>query len=308
MTEDNFIRPARLHAGARVALVAPAGPVTEERMAASVARCESLGLDPVIGVNAHLRTAYLAGSDVERARDLMWAFSDPEIDAVWALRGGYGTMRLHAHLDFDVMAAARKPYIGFSDNTYLHLMLAARHVVSYHAPHPGADFPAETEAGFLRVLFGDEAPGALPLRADDPEPRTLRPGLARGRLVGGNLSLLAATCGTPAQLNARDSIVFIEEVGEPGYRIDRCFTQLIMAGALDGVRAFAFGRFTEIPEGSNEAEVEALLSNLADDFGVPAVMDFPIGHIEHNWTLPVGVPATLDANACVLDLFESAVR
>ena len=308
MTEDNFIKPARLCAGARVALIAPAGPVTEERIASSIARCELLGLDPVVGANAHLRTDYLAGSDVERARDVMWAFSDPEIHAVWALRGGYGTMRLHDHLDFDVIARTHKPYIGFSDNTYIHLMLAARRVVSYHGPHAGADFPAETEAAFLRVLFGDDPPGMLPLRSGDPEPRTLRGGLAHGRLIGGNLSLLAATCGTTAQLDARDSIVFIEEIGEPGYRVDRCLTQLIMAGALAGVRGFAFGRFTEIPEGHTEEEIMTLLADVADYFDVPAVVDFPIGHIEHNWTIPVGVPALLDADAGVLEMLAPAVR
>jgi muramoyltetrapeptide carboxypeptidase len=308
VTEDNFIRPARLRAGARVALVAPAGPVTEERIAASMARCQSLGLDPVVGPNAHLRTAYLAGSDVERARDVMWAFTDPDIDAVWALRGGYGTMRLHAHLDFDVIAATRKPYLGFSDNTYMHLMLAARRVVSFHAPHAGADFPPETEAAFLRVLFGDDPPGALPLRADDVAPATLRGGFAQGRLVGGNLSLLAASCGTPAQLAARDCIVFVEEVGEPAYRIDRCFTQLAMAGALTGVRGFAFGRFSEIPESSTEEEVTAVLRDLAESYGVPAAVNFPFGHVEHNWTLPVGGHASLDADACVLQLIEPAVH
>ena len=307
MTEDNFIRPARLRAGSRVALIAPAGPVTEERITTSVERCASLGLDPVVGANAHLRAGYLAGSDVERARDVMWAFTDPDIDAVWALRGGYGTMRLHAHLDFDVMAAARKPYIGFSDNTYIHLMLAARNVVSYHGPHPGADFPPETQAAFLHVLFGDAAPGVLPLRSQDAPPRTLRGGFAQGRLMGGNLSLLAASCGTHAQLSARDCIVFIEEVGEPAYRVDRCLTQLVMAGALEGVRGFAFGRFSDIPDDGTEDEVAEVLRNVADSFGVPAVLNFPIGHIEHNWTVPMGAPASLDADECVLDLFQPAV-
>jgi muramoyltetrapeptide carboxypeptidase len=307
VTEDNFIRPPRLRAGARVALISPAGPVTGERIEASIARCLSLGLDPVLGANAHLRTSYLAGSDVERARDVMWAFTDPDIAAVWALRGGYGTMRLHAHLDFDVIAATQKPYIGFSDNTYMHLMLAAHRVISYHAPHSGADFPPETEAAFLRVLFGDEPAGELPLRTGDVPLQTLRGGFAHGRLVGGNLSLLAATCGTPAQMRAHDSIVFIEEVGEPTYRIDRCLAQLTIAGALDGVRAFAFGRFTELPDETTDEDVAALLRDVAENFGVPAVLNFPIGHIEHNWTMPIGVQASLDADACVLQLLEPAV-
>ena len=307
MNDFNFERPARLRAGTRIALIAPAGPVTEERLSAAVARCESLGLVPVIGSNAHLRTGYLAGDDAARARDLMWAFTDPEIDAVWALRGGYGTMRLHSHLDYGVMAATRRPYIGFSDNTFLHLMLSRHGVVSYHAPHAGGDFPAESEMAFLRVLFGDEAAGLLPLRPDDPVPRMIRPGRATGMLIGGNLSLLAAACGTSAQMRAHGAIVFIEDVGEPVYRLDRCFAQLDMAGSLEGVAGFAFGRFTELPPEDNDAGLVALLSDVATRYEVPAVMNFPIGHIEHNWTVPVGVRATLDADTCTLDLLEPAV-
>jgi muramoyltetrapeptide carboxypeptidase len=307
VSDINFQRPPRLHAGARVALIAPAGPVTEARVAASAARCESMGLVPVIGTNAHLRNGYLAGDDAARARDVMWAFTDPHIDAVWALRGGYGTMRLSSHLDFDMIAAARKPYIGFSDNTFIHLMLARRGVVSYHAPHPGAEFPRESEAAFMHVMFGDEPAGMLPLRAEDFVPRTIAPGFADGILVGGNLSLLAAACGTPAQMRAHGCIVFIEDVGEPVYRLDRCFAQLDMAGSLEGVRGFAFGRFSETPPENTDQEVFALLTEVAARYEVPAVANFPIGHIEHNWTIPIGVRAALDADACTLNLLEPAV-
>ena len=303
----NFLRPPRLQAGSRVALIAPAGPVTEERIAASAARCESLGLVPVIGNNALGREAYLAGEDAARALDVMWAFSDSDIDAVWALRGGYGTMRLHNLLDFETIARARKPYIGFSDNTYVHLMLARRGVVSFHGPHAGADFPPETEAALLRVLFGDAPAGMLPIRADDPAPRTIASGLAAGKLIGGNLSLLAALCGTPAQMQSEGCIVFIEDVGEALYRMDRCFTQLDISGALNGVRGFAFGRFTEPADESSEDDVARLLGRVAARYDVPAVMNFPIGHIEHNWTVPVGVRAALDADACTLDIVEPAV-
>ena len=307
MSEFNFRRPERLHAGARVALIAPAGPLTEERIVRSAERCSALGLEPVIGSSAHLRTGYLAGDDAARARDVMWAFTDPDVDAVWALRGGYGGMRLASFLDFDLIARSQRPYIGFSDNTFMHLMLSTRSVISFHGPHPGAEFPSETEAVFLRVLFGDGAPGTLPVRSDDPAPRMLAPGGAMGRLVGGNLSMLAAACGTPAQMRAEGCIVFMEDVAEAGYRIDRCFMQLDLAGALQGVRGFAFGRFTELPEGCTDQEIVDVLTEVATRYNVPAVMNFPIGHIEHNWTLPVGVHAELDADACTLTLLEPAV-
>lgn len=307
MSEFNFRRPPRLHAGARVALIAPAGPVTEERIALSAERCSALGLLPIIGSSAHQRTGYLAGDDASRARDVMWAFTDPDIDAVWALRGGYGLMRLAELLDFDLIARAQRPYIGFSDNTFMHLMLTTRSLVSYHAPHPGADFPAETEAAFLRVLFGDGAPGTLPLRPEDPVPRTLTGGYTVGRLVGGNLSMLAAACGTAAQLRSDGCIMFVEDVAEPAYRVDRCFRQLELSGALQGVRGFAFGRFTDVPTQTNHRDIGDVLAEVAARHAVPSAMDFPIGHVDHNWTLPVGVQAELDADAGLLTLVEATV-
>ena len=236
----------------------------------------------------------------------MWAFTDPQIDAVWALRGGYGVMRLGELLDFDVIAAAARPYIGFSDNTFIHLMLSTRSVVSYHGPHPGAEFPAETEAALLQVLFSADPAGMLPLRDSDPPPRTLSPGRTQGPLVGGNLSMLAAACGTPAQMRGAGCIVFVEDVSEPAYRLDRSFAQLDLAGALAGVAGFAFGRFTESPD-EDESDITRLLTEIAQRYQVPAVMDFPIGHVEHNWTIPVGVQAALDAESCTLELLQAAV-
>lgn len=300
-----MMKPARLHAGARVALVAPAGPVTEERIARSVQCCARLGLEAVVGPNATLQHGYLAGDDTARGRDLMWAFTDPHVHAVWALRGGYGTMRLHDVVDFDVIANAHRSYIGFSDNTYIHLMLYGRGVVSYHGPHPGAEFPAETEAAFLRVLFSADSTGALPVADCDVQPETLRAGVVEGRLVGGNLSLLAAACGTPAQPRTENSILFVEDVGEPAYRIDRCFMQLEMAGVMRGVTGIAFGRFTEVPD-DGEAEVRELLGQLAERYQVPAVCNLPFGHVDYNWTIPLGVRALLDANHCSLELLETA--
>jgi muramoyltetrapeptide carboxypeptidase len=291
-----------------VALIAPAGPLTAERIDRSIERCRMLGLEPVLGNSARRRTGYFAGTDEERASDLQAALNDDSIDAIWALRGGYGTVRLLDHVDLSVMREKPKAYVGFSDNTTIHLMLFNMGVVSFHGPHPGAEFPDETRDAFERVLFSDEPAGMLPIRAADPAPRCLRPGRATGRLIGGNLSILAAACGTNACLQARNDIVFIEDVAEPTYRIDRMLAQLYHSGAFVGVAGFAFGRFTEVPESENDRPVEEVLREIADRLRVPAVMDFPIGHIEHNWTVPVGVKAELDADNATLRITEAAVR
>jgi muramoyltetrapeptide carboxypeptidase len=299
-----MIRPPRLREGARVALIAPAGPITEERIDIALDRCARLGLVPVMGAAARSRHGgYLAGSDDDRFADLQWALTAPDIDAVWALRGGYGTMRLLQRIDLAPLQADPRAYIGFSDNTAVHLALLARGVVSFHAPHAGGDSTALAEQCLHNVLFNARAAGVLPL-PESPRVLTLREGVAEGPLIGGNLALLAGMCGTPGAPVARDAILFVEDVGEHAYRLDRQWTQLALAGALEGVAGIAFGRFTDCGEAD---EVRALLQQFADEAGVPAVMQLPIGHEPDNWTLPLGVRARLDAVRGTLELLEPAV-
>lgn len=298
-----MIRPPRLREGSRVALVAPAGPIAEERIDVALDRCARLGLEPVLGRSVRARHGgYLAGTDTERLDDLQHALTDPDIDAVWALRGGYGTMRLLRDLDLAPVAASPRAYIGFSDNTAIHLALLARRVISFHAPHAGGEATELSEQCLRDVLFRAEPAGVLPLPAR--EPVTLHDGVAEGPLIGGNLALLAAMCGTPAAPVARDCILFVEDIGEPAYRLDRQWTQLLLAGALDGVAGLAFGRFTDCGESD---EVHALLHEMASSMGVPAVAELPIGHEPDNWTLPLGVRARLDAGSGTLELLEPAV-
>jgi muramoyltetrapeptide carboxypeptidase len=296
-----MIRPPRLRAGSRVALVAPAGPVLEERLELALERCRRFGLIAVPGAAARGRTGYLAGSDEERLADLQAAFGDPAYDAVWALRGGYGTMRLLARLDLSGVAAAPRAFIGFSDNTAVHLALHARGVTSFHGPNAGSDATPLTENCLERVLFEDAAAGTLPLPPDRP-PVRLHGGVAEGALIGGNLAMLAALSGTPGALRAAGRILFVEDVGETAYRLDRAWTQLVLTGALEGVRGIAYGRFTDCG-----ADVPDLLRELTAPLGVPVLAELPFGHEPDNWTLPLGVRARLDADAGVLSLLEPGV-
>lgn len=298
------LRARALRPGARVALVAPAGPLEPGRIDRAVDRCRQLALEPVVYPSAARREGYLAGSDEERLADLQAAFDDPVIDAVWALRGGYGTLRILDALDLARQRRAPIPFIGFSDNTNLHALHARLAVVSFHGPHPGADFPPETEASFRAALFSGEAPGPLMLRDGDPAPRTLAEGSAEGRLIGGNLAILASLCGSRDSISARGRILFLEDVGEPAYRVDRMLLQLLRAGVLDGVAGLAFGRFSGVRKGWGD--VAAVLAEFARRLGVPAVGDLPFGHTEHNCTLPVLSHARLDADAAILTVTESA--
>jgi muramoyltetrapeptide carboxypeptidase len=298
-------KPRALTTGSRVALVAPAGPIAPERIEASIGRCLSLGLDPVVYPSASARHRFLAGTDAERLGDLQSAFDDLSIDAVWALRGGYGTVRLIDRLDLERQRQDPIPFIGFSDNSTLHVRHAEIGTISFHAPHPGADFPPETEASFRRTLFSAEPAGRLPRREGESESRTLVGGRVEARLVGGNLCTVASLCGTQWGLAAKGCILFLEDIGEPAYKVDRMLVQLERAGVTDGVVGLAFGRFTAAPDDAHP--IVDVLADFAQRLSVPAVVDLPFGHVEHNCTLPVGAEALLDADAAQLEITEAAV-
>jgi muramoyltetrapeptide carboxypeptidase len=288
---EPIIRPPALHPGSRVALIAPAGPIDDARLPQAAAMCKRLGLVPVTGRAAGRRTGFLAGSDSDRAADLQWAVDDPSIDAIWALRGGYGTVRLLSSVKFEQLRVKPKPYIGFSDNTAVLVTLAKHGLVSFHAPHAGGDFPEFAEEWFERILF-DGYSGALATPQDNPLV-TWIPGEAEGRVIGGNLAILAAAEGTPFDMPSDHAILFIEDVTEPPYRLDRLMMQLKLSGALDKVRGIVIGQITDCDD--NNASGLDTIRNALSHTNIPVIANAPIGHVPDNWTIPVGVMARIDA-------------
>ncbi len=286
--------------------MAPAGPVDADRISASAGRCRDLGLEPVVFPHARARNRYLAGTDDERLADLQSAFDDPSIAAVWALRGGYGTQRILDRLSLERQRADPVPFIGFSDNTSIHVRHAELGVISIHGPHPAQEISEEADAWLRRMLFSAEAVGALPTADGGPTPRSLTGGVAEGPVVGGNLAILASLAGTRHALHADGCVLFLEDVAEPAYRVDRMLLQLERSGALDGAVGLAFGRFTEC--GADGYPVDDVIAELAERLDVPAVSDLPFGHVPDNFALPVGARARLDADAATLSVIEPAVR
>lgn len=310
--------PPRLTPGARVALVAPAGPLLErDDLARAMELCSLLGLDPVLGRHAGGHHGYLAGTDAERLADLNAALTDPGIDAVWCIRGGYGMTRILDAVDFDGFARRPKPVIGFSDITVL---LAALHqrtgVVTFHGPVARHSMTAFTQAHFERVLFGT---GSGPLgRLPQPDAvlvptthriMTLRGGVAEGPLQGGNLSLLQCLLGTPYLPDLDGALLFLEDVGEEVYRVDRMLSHLRLAGALGRLAGVIVGRFTEMGRRGADGALgfDQVLATYLEPLGIPVAHGFPIGHVDDQWTLPIGVPARLDATAGEVELLEAAV-
>lgn len=303
-----MIRPPALRPGTRVALVAAAGPLPQGGVDRAIERVASLGWEPVAGEFCRCRTGYLAGTDTERAADLNRALRDPSIGAVWFLRGGYGTMRILDALDWDALARHPKALIGYSDNTAVHLAAHRAGVVGFHGPHPHAlEFPDFARDELLRVLTVAEPAGVLPFPVEGGRAETLAGGVAEGPLLGGNLSLLSATLGTPFAIRPEGAILFIEEVGEHPYRLDRLLSHLRLAGVLSAVAGIAVGGITESPEIDGAPTAAEVVREALGGLGIPVATGFPFGHFDDSWTLPMGVRARLDADAGTLALLEPAV-
>jgi muramoyltetrapeptide carboxypeptidase len=291
--------PPLLSPGARVALVAPAGPLRgAEELDAALANARALEWDPVPGANVLSRHDYLGGSDAERLQDLNAALADERIDAIWCVRGGYGAMRLLPYVDYASLTRRPRALIGFSDVTALHAAAGTRcELVTYHGPTARGTLGDFSRESLVRAVIEGRDPCGIALGA-----RTIRGGRAHGRLVGGNLALLAALAGTPYAPDYRGALLVLEDVGEPAYRIDRMLTQLALSGALAQLAGLVVGHFTETTPGNelSARTLDVMLREAADVAGVPAIAGAPIGHIHDQWTIPLGATAQLDADALTL--------
>ena len=319
MGSKELIRPPRLVPGSRVGLIAPAGPLLErDDLARGQELCRALDYQPVLLPNAGARHGYLAGSDEQRLADLNAALADPSLDAIWCLRGGYGMTRILDGVDFDALAARPRPFIGYSDITAF-LNAAWRHtgIVTFHGPMARAPLTQFSQSHHVRVLSVAAPPGVLghlPPPAGVLVPKqhrivSLRDGRAEGPLVGGNLSLLQCLVGTRHFPDLDGAILFLEDVHEELYRVDRMLAHLRMAGALDALAGVVVGQFTELERRGADGAMgfDEILETYFLPLGVPVAYGFPIGHVDDQWTLPIGVRARLDAGAGQLELLESAV-
>jgi muramoyltetrapeptide carboxypeptidase len=296
---------AHLNPGDTVAVIAPAGPSAPERVEKVVPLFDRFGLKAHLLPSCHARHAvhdFLAGDDDLRLADLHAAFADDRYRAVFALRGGYGYTRLLERIDASLLRRHAKPLIGYSDLTALHALLQREGVPSLHAPMPGSDLVVGGAEDDAAALFGLLM---QPLRAGHVFAPPLLPGAwhvsgrASGRLLGGNLSLIAALSGTPWALQAQGAIVFIEDVSEALYRVDRLLVQLRHTGLIDAAAGFVLGSFTE------DEDPTPVLREHFERLGKPVLAGWPAGHGRPNRPVPLGVRATLDAGVGTLTLDET---
>jgi muramoyltetrapeptide carboxypeptidase len=319
MGSKPLVRPPRLARGSRIALVAPAGPLLErDDLTRAQALCRALDYEPVLAAHAGGHYGYFSGTDADRLADLNAAFRDPAIDAVWCIRGGYGVTRILDGVDFGALAARPRPVLGYSDITALLAAIVRRAgIVAFHAPTARAEMPPFTRRHFARVLT-DPTPGKalepLPAPADVLLPQanrvvTLHGGVAEGPLAGGNLSLLQCLIGSPYFPDLDGALLVLEDVNEDLYRIDRMLAHLRMIGALAQLAGVLVGRFTGLKRHMNDGAlgVDDVLDHYFGPLGVPVAIGLPVGHIDDQWTIPLGVRARFDADAGTVSLLEPAV-
>ena len=319
MGSKPLVRPPRLARGSRIALVAPAGPLLErDDITRAELLCRALDYEPVVAPHAAGHYGYFSGTDEDRLADLNGAFRDDSIDAVWCLRGGYGVTRILDGVDFEALARHPRPVIGYSDITALLAGVIRRAgLVAFHAPTARAEMPAFSRRHFSKVL-AEPAPGGalepLPIPSDVLLPQqnrivTICGGVAEGQLAGGNLTLLQCLIGSAYFPDLDGALLVLEDVNEDLYRVDRMLAHLRMVGALARLRGVIAGRFTGLKRHMNDGAlgVDEVLAHYCRPLRIPAAYGLPVGHIDDQWTLPLGVRARFDADAGALELLEPAV-
>ncbi|MEJ2616410.1 MAG: LD-carboxypeptidase [Ignavibacteriaceae bacterium] len=313
---DKIIRPARLKKGDRLGLIAPGGFITKDELKTSVNNLEELGFKVAYTKNILSRNGYLAGTDEQRASDLNEMFSRNDIDGIVAARGGYGCTRILPLIDYNLIGKNPKVLLGYSDITALHMAIFSKTgLVSFHGPVGISTFNEYSISNLKNVLL-------YPLenltlynteneKNSDSKSFTIISGKSSGRLVGGNLSLIVSLIGTPYDFDSTGKLIFIEEIGEQPYRIDRMLTQMIEAGKFENASGIILGEFIDCEpkkDDLNSFSLKEVLYKCLYNLNVPVIYGMSFGHIKNKLTLPIGINAELNSINQTITLLESAVK
>lgn len=316
---NNLIKPKALAKGDIIGLITPASAISRTAFESSLSNLESLGFKVKHSPNMRVKKGFLAGTDQQRIDDLQTMFEDDTVNGIVCARGGYGSGRLVTQLDYELIKRNPKVFVGYSDITALHYAIhRMTGLVTFHGPVAASSFPKNTEKYFTDIIIkGKDNVKLSSVETDGKDPAfdhfVINPGEAEGAFVGGNLSLMVSMLGTAYDLDFKDKIVFIEEIGESPYRVDRMLTQLLNSGKLTEAAGIALGVFKgcetrpDDPDFGDSLSLKEVLLDRLQGIGIPVAYGFPIGHIAENATLPMGIPAKLDTSKFTLTILETAV-
>jgi len=316
-----LIKPKKLSKGDTIGLITPGSAISRGSFEKALENVESLGFKVEYSDNMRVRKGFLAGTDAQRIDDIHNMFSNPAIDGIVCARGGYGSGRLLPSLNYELIKSNPKVFVGYSDITaLLYGIYKNTGLVCFHGPVGASDFSNFTSDIFEKVLIKGKSKveikrpkGWKEIEDSAFDEIKVAPGIAKGSLVGGNLSLMTSLMGTPFDVDFKGKIVFIEEIGESAYRVDRMLTQLLLSGKMDQANGIAMGVFKDCEDKPGDEGYGLSLSInevIKDRFGrlnIPVLYGLPIGHIKDNATLPFGVEAELNVGKAKLTLLEEAV-
>jgi len=318
--EPPIIKPPRLKQGDKIAIVAPGSYISEEELQDSIKNLKQLGFEAAYSEKVLLQTGYFAGSDIDRAKDLMEKFSDKSVNGIICARGGYGCARVLPMLDYDIIRANPKVLVGYSDVTaLLYGIYQKSGLITFHGPVGTSTFNDYSVNNFNKVLLDPQnSVKFYNSNSGDDENiygvSTIVNGKAKGRLVGGNLSIMVSLIGTEFDVDYSGKIIFIEEVGEEPYRVDRMLTQMIQSGKFENAAGVMMGIFRKC-EVKKESDLTAKSFNLMEvlkdrlsTLKIPVVYGMSFGHVKDKFTIPFGAFAELDADAQTFTLLEKAVN
>lgn len=309
-----MIKPKALKLGDMVGIISPSSPTSHENVKAAKDKLVEMGFKVKVGKSPNERYGYLSGTDSIRANDINEMFKDEEIKAIICIRGGYGTPRILDLLDYDAINANPKIFVGYSDITALHIAFTQKsNLVTYHGPMASSDmikdFSKFSKDNLFKAIMNPEPLGKLSNPIGE-EIVTINGGISEGTIIGGNLSLIVATIGTPYEIDVKGKLLFIEEIGEEPYKIDRMLNQLRLSGKLEDASGIILGDFNNCESGKHEENLT--LSQVIDDhirpLKKPTIYNLQAGHCDPMVTLPFGVMARLDADKGELTILEKSVE
>jgi len=296
-----MIKPKKLKLGDTIGIVAPGSPTTEEKVEKAYEKLKEMGFKVKLGKSCYSKYGYLAGRDELRAEDLNSMFRDTEVDGIICLRGGYGTIRILELLDYNLIRANPKVFVGYSDITVIHIAInQISNLVTFHGPMAASDLAGDISKFSLESLFNsilhEDFDGNL--KNPTEELITINGGVAEGQIIGGNLSLIASTIGTPYEIDTKGKIIFIEEIGEEPYRIDRMLNQLKLSNKLQEAEGIILGNFSNcMPEDPDMSlTLEEVIDDLIRPLNKPTLYNLQAGHCDPNITIPFGVRVRLNAD------------
>lgn len=312
VTPQTILKPPRLQPGDTLGLIAPAGIVEPKEVEDAAQSLAKLGLKVKSGKHLLDRYGYLAGKDIDRAKDVNSMFADKSVQGILAMRGGWGCNRMLPLLNYPLIRSQPKILMGYSDITSLLLAIYARsRVVTFHGAVATSTWNDFTVNYIQQVLFQGEAVTMQNLNSDEVKIEVISPGKAKGKLVGGNLSVIAAMIGSTYLPTWNKNILFVEDIGEDVYRVDRMLTQLKNAGILSRLTGFIFGQCTRCKPSDEPTEpaftLTQVLKEHIEPLKIPAWYGSMIGHIKDKFTVPLGIEVEIDANSGTIKMLESAV-